>query len=114
MEDPFYGLTPARIDGLFYGFTYAMIWALPPAGLYLAIRDKDRAFLDVSLVMMLATLLTNKAYLGWPRHEWDPILLGVFLMAAAVAVPTLAFGRTERAARRIHAGAHPQQGQRAR
>jgi hypothetical protein len=83
---PFYGLTLARIDGLFYGFTYAMIWALPAAGLYLAIWGKERALLDVSLVMALATLLTNKAYLGWPRHEWDPILLGVFLMAAAIAV----------------------------
>jgi hypothetical protein len=79
-------LTFAQIDGPFYWFTYATIWALPLTGLYLSIRDKDRVLLDVSLVMTLATLLTNKAYLGWPRHEWDPILLGVFLMAAAVAV----------------------------
>jgi uncharacterized membrane protein YgcG len=63
-----------------------MIWILPLAGLYLAIRDKDRPLLAVSLVMTLGTLLTNKSYLGWPRHEWDPILLGVFLMAAAIAV----------------------------
>jgi hypothetical protein len=70
----------------FYWFTYAMTWALPLAGLYLAIRDKDRPLLDISLVMMLVTFLTNKSYLGWPRHEWDPILLGVFLIGAAVAV----------------------------
>jgi nitroreductase len=74
------------VGGPFYWFTYAMIWALPLAGLYLAIRDKDRPLLAVSLVMMLGTFLTNKPYLGWPRHEWDPILLGVFLMAAAIAV----------------------------
>ena len=86
MADLSSGSTSPGIDRPFYWFTYATIWALPPAGLYLAIRDKDRALLDVSLVMALVTLLTNKAYLGWPRHEWDPILLGVFLMAAAVAV----------------------------
>ena len=74
------------IEGPFYWFTYATIWILPMAGLRLAIRDKDRALLDVSLVMLLVTLLTNKTYLGWPRHEWDPILLGGFLMAAAIIV----------------------------
>ena len=83
---PFFGSPSPLIGGPFYWFTYAITWALPLAGLYLAIRDKDRALLDVSLVMMLVTLLTNKSYLGWPRHEWDPILLGVFLMASAIAV----------------------------
>jgi hypothetical protein len=76
----------AQIKGPFYWFTYAMIWALPAAGLYLAIRDKDRVLLDVSLVMTLATFVTNKPYLGWPRHAWDPMLLGVFLIGAAIAV----------------------------
>ena len=70
----------------FYWFTYAMIWALPLVGLALAIRGKDRALLAVGLAMVLLTLLTNKAYLGWTRHEWDPMLLGVFLMAGAVIV----------------------------
>ena len=79
-------LIPARIDGAFYWFTYAMIWMLPIGGLRLGIRDKDRALLDVSLVMTLISLLTNKAYLGWPRHEWDPIVLGIFLMATGVGV----------------------------
>jgi hypothetical protein len=36
--------------------------------------------------MALVTLLTNKMYLGWPRNTWDPILLGVFLMAIAIAI----------------------------
>lgn len=72
--------------GLFYWFTYVAIWALPSAGLYLAIRDKDRPLLAVSLVMALVTLVTNKPYLGWERHEWDAILFGATLMAAAVGV----------------------------
>ena len=63
-----------------------MTWVLPIAGLHLGIRDKDRALMDVSVAMGLVTLLTNKSYLGWARHEWDPILLGIFLMAAALSV----------------------------
>ena len=78
-------LMPAGILGAFYWFTYALIWILPIAGLYLGIRDKDRALLDVSLLMTLSTLLTSKAYLGWTRHEWDPIVLGIFLIASAIA-----------------------------
>jgi hypothetical protein len=83
---PFFGSASPQVEGPFYWFTYAMTWVLPLAGLYLAIRDKDRPLLDVSLVMLLVTLVTNKSYLGWPRHEWDPILLGVFMMTAAIAV----------------------------
>jgi hypothetical protein len=78
--------TPLDIVGPFYWFTYAMVWALPLGGLYLAIHAKDRPLLAVGLAMMLVTLLTNKAYLGWTRHEWDPMVLGVFLMGAAVVV----------------------------
>jgi hypothetical protein len=36
--------------------------------------------------MALVTLLTNKPYLGWPRRTWDPILLGVLLMAVALVL----------------------------
>jgi hypothetical protein len=36
--------------------------------------------------MIVATLATNKPYLGWERHTWDPILLGVFLTGAVLAV----------------------------
>jgi hypothetical protein len=75
-----------RIEGLFYWCTYVMTWVLPLVGLRLGIREKDRALIDVSIVMALVTLLTNKPYLGWPRHAWDPILLGVFLMAVALAL----------------------------
>jgi hypothetical protein len=78
--------TRTDIEGPFYWFTYAMIWALPLAGLCLAVLGKDRPLLAVALAMMLTTLLTNKAYLGWTRHEWDPMVLGTFLMAAAVMV----------------------------
>jgi len=68
----------------FYWFTYAMIWTLPAAGLWLSIRDRDRPLLDASLVMALATLLTSKPYLGVARRPWDPILLGLLLIGVAI------------------------------
>lgn len=79
-------LTGHHIGGPFYWCTYVLIWALPIVGLYLGVREKDRAFIDVSLVMSLVTLLTNKSYLGRRQHEWDPILLGVFLMVLALGL----------------------------
>jgi hypothetical protein len=39
-----------------------------------------------NIVMAVATLGTNKPYLGWERHTWDPILLGVLLAGTAIAV----------------------------
>ncbi len=74
------------VDGLFYWFTYAATWVLPLTGLWIGIREKDRELMDVSLVLALVTLATNKPYLGWPRHTWDPSLLGAFLIAIAVVI----------------------------
>jgi hypothetical protein len=77
---------PGISSGVFYWATYVIIWVAPIIGLGLAIREKDRALLDVSLVMVLVTLLTNKPYLGWPRHAWDPILLGLLLIGVAIGL----------------------------
>jgi len=63
-----------------------MIWVLPAAGLRLAIRDRDRPMLAANVVLGLATLLTNKPYLGAPRKPWDPILLGVLLLGTALVL----------------------------
>ena len=75
-----------RVDGVFYWCTYAATWALPLIGLGLGIREKDRALMDVSLVLALVSVLTNKAYLGSLQHAWDPCVLGVALIAIAFAV----------------------------
>ena len=63
-----------------------MLAVLPAIGLYLALREKDQPLLDVSLFLALVTLATNKPYLGASRQTWDPILLGVLLIGAAVVV----------------------------
>jgi hypothetical protein len=70
----------------FYWATYAAIWLMPPIGLALALRDKHRPMIWAGLLVAIGTLLTNKAYLGWEPHTWDPILLGVLLGGSAIAI----------------------------
>ena len=70
----------------FYWFTYAMIWLLPIAGLWIALAKKDRPLLWVNVAMALLTLATNKPYLGLMQKPWDPALFGLFLMAVAIGV----------------------------
>jgi uncharacterized membrane protein YgcG len=70
----------------FYIFSWAMIWLLPAAGLWLGLAKKDRLLIDVSIAMTLLTLITNKRYLGWAVHAWDPMILGVVLMTAAIVI----------------------------
>ena len=42
--------------------------------------------MGVSIAMALATLVTNKPYLGFTRKPWDPILFGLLLMSIAILV----------------------------
>jgi hypothetical protein len=74
----------AAVPHPFYWFSYATIWIVPVLAFTSALRERDRLLLDASLVMALTTLATNKPYLGLERREWDPMLLGVFLIAAAL------------------------------
>jgi drug/metabolite transporter (DMT)-like permease len=73
-------------SGPFYWATYAAIWMLPAAGLWIAAREKHRALLDVSAAMALATLMTNKPYLNAARQAWDPIVFGVLLITVAIVL----------------------------
>lgn len=68
----------------FYLATYALTWLLPAIGLYIGLKRKDRIMLDVTLLMAIATLVTNKMYLGLERQTWEPILLGVLLAGTAL------------------------------
>jgi hypothetical protein len=52
---------------------------LPPIVLTRGLRGKDRFVIAVGAVIAILTLVTNKPYLGWPRHTWDPMLLGILL-----------------------------------
>ena len=76
-----------RIDraSWFYWATYAGIWMVPLLGLWWSIRGRQRMLLEVSVLLMLATLMSNKAYLGSTRYPWDPIVFGLVLMGTAIA-----------------------------
>ena len=68
----------------FYWTTWVLIWCLPPVILARGVREKDRLILTVGTITTVLTLVTNKPYLGWQRHTWDPILLGIALTGVAV------------------------------
>jgi hypothetical protein len=70
----------------FYWTTWVLIWCLPPAVLALGLRRKDRFVIAVGAIAAILTLVTNKPYLGWQRHTWDPMLLGVLLIGVALFI----------------------------
>lgn len=69
-----------------YWTTYAIIWILPFAGLWMAIRARHRALLNINIVLVIVTLLSNKPYLGAEPRPWDPIVFGLLMIAIAVGV----------------------------
>jgi hypothetical protein len=68
----------------FYWGTWVLIWCLPPIVLARGLREKDRFVIAVGAIVAILTLVTNKPYLGWPRHTWDPMLLGLLLTGVAI------------------------------
>jgi hypothetical protein len=68
----------------FYWTTWVLIWCLPPAVLARGLRGKDRFVIIVGGVVAVLTLVTNKPYLGWQRHTWDPMLLGALLIGVGL------------------------------
>ena len=80
------GGTPASLPAWFYWSTYAATWLIPIAALATAIRRKDRPLLTLGFVLLIGTLATNKPYLHITRETWDPMILGVLLMGAALGL----------------------------
>jgi hypothetical protein len=70
----------------FYWGTWVLIWCLPPIVLARGIRQKDRFVIAVGAIVAILTLVSNKSYLGCPRHTWDPMLLGILLTSVAVFI----------------------------
>jgi hypothetical protein len=68
----------------FYWVTWVLIWCLPPLVLARGLRRKDRLVIAAGAIAAILTLVTNKAYLGWQRHPWDPMLLGALLIGVAL------------------------------
>jgi hypothetical protein len=68
----------------FYWTTWALIWCLPPIVIARGVRLKDRFVIAVGAIIATLTFVSNKPYLGWPRHTWDPMILGLLLTSVAV------------------------------
>jgi hypothetical protein len=78
------GMREPQFAGPFYWTTWVLIWCLPPIVLARGIRQKDRFVIAVGASVAILTFVSNKPYLGWPRHTWDPMLLGILLTGVAV------------------------------
>ena len=76
--------TASEFARSFYWTTWVLIWCLPPIVLTRGIRQKDRFIIAVGAIIAVLTFVSNKPYLGWPRHTWDPMLLGIVLTGVAV------------------------------
>ena len=70
----------------FYWTTWVLIWCLPPIVLARGVRQKDRFVIAVGAITAILTFVSNKPYLGWPRHTWDPMLLGLLLSGVALFI----------------------------
>jgi len=68
----------------FYWTTWVLIWCLPPLILTRGVRQKDRFIIAVGAITTVLTLITNKPYLGWERHTWDPMVLGIALVGVSL------------------------------
>ena len=78
--------TASEYTKSFYWTTWALIWILPPVVLVRGVRQKDRFVIAVGAIAAVLTFVSNKPYLGWPRHTWDPMLLGILLTGVALFI----------------------------
>jgi hypothetical protein len=78
--------TTTEFSRPFYWATWVLIWCLPPVVLARGLRQKDRFVIAVGAIVAILTLVTNKPYLGWQRHTWDPMLLGALLIGVALFI----------------------------
>ena len=79
-------LITSKFPRTFYWATWVLIWCLPPAILARGVGRKDRFVIAVGAIVAILTLVTNKPYLGWQRHTWDPMLLGALLIGVAFLI----------------------------
>ena len=78
--------TASQFATPFYWATWVIIWCLPPIVLARGIRLKDRSVIAVGAIAAILTFVSNKPYLGWTRHTWDPMLLGIMLTGVALCL----------------------------
>jgi uncharacterized membrane protein YgcG len=77
---------PTEFSKPFYWATFVLIWCVPPVVIARGPRLKDRFVIAAGALAICLTLITNKPYLGWERHTWDPLLFGIVLIAGALVI----------------------------
>ena len=77
---------PSEFPRPFYWTTWVLIWCMPPVVLARGIRQKDRFVIGVGAIAAILTFVSNKPYLGWLRHTWDPMLLGILLTGVTLFI----------------------------
>jgi hypothetical protein len=76
----------AEFSSTFYWATWVLTWCIPVAVLSRGLHRKDRFVIAVGAIVAILTLVTNKPYLGWHQHTWDPMLLGLLLIGSALSL----------------------------
>ncbi len=79
-------LNPRLFPPWLYWSSYALSFIIPAAGIIWGIKSRRRLILNVGLIMAIATLATNKSYLGMTRYAWDPAILGFILIALSLLI----------------------------
>ncbi len=74
-------IAPSVYAPWFYWTSYAITWAVSGAVFLYGIKSRKRLIRIAGAVMIVATLATNKSYLGLARYSWDPAILGLALVA---------------------------------
>ncbi len=88
LSNPLRGIpdSSAQFGTAFYWTTWVLTWCLPPVILIRGLARKDRWVIAAGAITAVLTMATNKPYLGWERHTWDPMILGAILTGAAIFV----------------------------
>jgi uncharacterized membrane protein YgcG len=78
--------TATEFSKTFYWTTWVLTLCLPATVVARGLHRKDRFVIAVGGITVILTLVTNKPYLGWQRHTWDPMLLGALLIGVALFI----------------------------
>jgi hypothetical protein len=77
---------PASFPPYIYWSSYALTFLIPMTVIYWGLQSRRRFILNAGLLMTLATLTTNKSYLGMTRYAWDPAILGIVLVGLSLGL----------------------------
>ncbi|MHB8139043.1 MAG: hypothetical protein ACYDGO_11755 [Smithellaceae bacterium] len=77
---------PKAFPPWYYWLSYVLTFMIPVAVIYWGIKIHGRFIINAGLVMAIATLATNKSYLGLTRYAWDPAILGVVMIGLSLGM----------------------------